>query len=233
MTQNILNKNSFRPDREIDALGKYLRGFASFWTFLSLVVVMRWVKISRDNIYMFDVASEHNIWTWMNVVYMILAASVLYMNARVRKQNGAVSTGWFLTAAGVLLLSLDDMISIHERLEVLGRDMGGGSGFLHFAWVIPGMIVAAILLLVFVLTIRSATASARRSFILGIVLFFGGAFGLEMLSGAVLSAYGHQSLYTILYHIEELFEAVGIIFIFSAGLKGLLQQSSVRRSLAS
>ena len=42
---------------------------------------------------MFDVASEHNIWTWMNVVYMILAASVLYMNARVRKQNGAVSTG--------------------------------------------------------------------------------------------------------------------------------------------
>ena len=54
-----------------------------------------------------------------------------------------------------------------------------------------------------------------------------------MLSGAVLSAYGHQSLYTILYHIEELFEAVGIIFILSAGLKGLLQQSSVRRSLAS
>ncbi|MFG6574161.1 hypothetical protein ACGYLO_21600, partial [Sulfitobacter sp. 1A13353] len=200
---------------------------------LSLVVVMRWVKISPDNIYMFDVASEHNIWTWMNVVYMILAASVLYMNARVRKQNGAVSTGWFLTAAGVLLLSLDDMISIHERLEVLGRDMGGGSGFLHFAWVVPGMIVAAILLLVFVLTIRSATASARRSFILGIVLFFGGAFGLEMLSGAVLSAYGHQSLYTILYHIEELFEAVGIIFIFSAGLKDLLQQSSLLRSLAS
>jgi hypothetical protein len=65
------------------------------------------------------------------------------------------------------------------------------------------------------------------------VLFFGGAFGLEMLSGAVLSAYGHQSLYTILYHIEELFEAVGIIFIFSAGLKDLLQQSSLLRSLAS
>jgi|TARA_R100001440_G_scaffold11088_7_gene19900 succinate-acetate transporter protein len=194
---------------------------------------MRWVKISRGDIYMFDVAAEHNIWTWMNVVYMILAASAFYINARVRKQNGAVSTGWFLAAAGVFLLSLDDMIGIHERLEVLGRDMGGGNGFLHFAWIVPGMIAAAILLMVFALTIRSATASARRSFILGIVLFFGGAFGLEMLGGAVLSAYGHQSLYTILYHIEELFEAVGIVFILSAGLKDLLQQSSVPKSLAS
>ena len=233
MARKTLAKNSFQPDREIDVLGKYLRGFAYFWTFLSLVVVMRWVKISRDDIYMFDVAAEHNIWTWMNVVYMILAASALYINARVRKQNGAVSTGWFLAAAGVFLLSLDDMIGIHERLEVLGRDMGGGNGFLHFAWIVPGMIAAAILLMVFALTIRSATVSARRSFILGIVLFFGGAFGLEMLGGAVLSAYGYQSLYTILYHIEELFEAVGIVFILSASLKDLLQQRSVPKSLAS
>lgn len=36
---------------------------------------------------------------------------------------------WGLTATAILLLSLDDMISIHERLEGFGLTMGGGSGF--------------------------------------------------------------------------------------------------------
>ncbi|MFG6665188.1 hypothetical protein ACGYKB_18185 [Sulfitobacter sp. 916] len=118
------------------------------------MIVVRWVKISRQDIYMFDVAWEGNIWTWMNVTFMVLSAVSLYFAALVRKQNGVQYRAWSATAIGVLLLSLDDMVSIHERLDGLGHDMGGGDGFLHFAWVIPGMIAAALLIVVFGLAIR-------------------------------------------------------------------------------
>ncbi len=180
---------------------------------------------------MFDVAWEGNIWTWMNVTFMVLSAVSLYFAALVRKQNGVQYRAWSATAIGVLLLSLDDMVSIHERLDGLGHDMGGGDGFLHFAWVIPGMIAAALLIVVFGLAIRSADWSVRRDFILGIVFFFGGALVLEMITGAVLSSYGHHKPYTVLYHIEEIFEAVGVIFILSAALKDVIHQFS-RRHLA-
>lgn len=93
------------------------------------------------------------------------------------------------------------------------------------------MIVGALLIGVFGLAIRSADAPVRRDFILGIVFFFGGALVLEMMTGAVLSTYGHYKPYTALYHIEEICEAVGVIFILSAALKDVICQSS-RKPLA-
>lgn len=222
MTQKDMSEARFYlPDHKIDDVGKFLRRIAYFWTAISFIIVQRWVKISREDVYLLDVASESNIWTWLNVVYMVLAAASLYATAYMRRQNGAVFKGWGLTATAILLLSLDDMISIHERLEVVGLTMGGGSGFLHFAWVIPGMIVAAVLLAIFTLTIQSASASARRGFALGIAMFFGGAFGLEMVSGAILSSYGPYGFYAAFYHVEELLEAVGMVFILCAALKEL------------
>lgn len=88
------------------------------------MVAVRWLRISRQDIYMFDVAGEGNIWTWMNVTYMVLAAGALYLAALARKQNGVQYRAWFVTAVVVLLLSLDDMVGIHERLEGLGHNMG-------------------------------------------------------------------------------------------------------------
>ncbi|MFG6535271.1 hypothetical protein ACGYK5_15680 [Sulfitobacter sp. 1A16787] len=230
-TASLTVGNIHLTEQGVDKFSKRLRWFAYFWAFVSFVVAVRWLKISRQDIYMFDVAGEGNIWTWMNVTYMVLAAGALYLAALVRKQNGVQYRAWFVTAVGVLLLSLDDMVGIHERLEGLGHNMGGGDGFLHFAWVIPGMIVGALLIGVFGLAIRSADAPVRRDFILGIVFFFGGALVLEMMTGAVLSGYGHYKPYTALYHIEEFCEAVGVIFILSAALKDVICQSS-RKPLA-
>lgn len=225
-TGSLTVGNLHLTEQDVNKFSKRLRWLAYFWAFVSFVIVARWVKISRQDIYMFDVAWEGNIWTWLNVAYMVLSAGALYLAALARKQNGLQYRAWFVTALGVLLLSLDDMVSIHERLGGLGQDMGGGDGFLHFAWVIPGMMAAALLIGVFSLAIRSADLSVRRDFILGIVCFFGGALVLEMVTGAVLSAYGHHKPYTVLYHIEEIFEAVGVIFILSAGLKDVIRQST-------
>ena len=119
------------------------------------------------------------------------------------------------------------MISIHERFEPIGLLMGGGSGLFHFSWVIPGIGAAIICGMVFWSAMRTADGAVRRSFLLGGAFFFGGALGLEMISGAVLDQYGHLRPYTILYHIEEIFEAVGMVFIFGAGLRDVAMRFQI------
>ncbi|KIN70906.1 Multidrug resistance protein (Efflux pump/antiporter) [Sulfitobacter noctilucae] len=213
-------------DETANLLAKRMRQVAYVLLVLSMIILFRWIKIPRAHIPLFDVASEVNFWTWLNVSYMLFAAYMMGLSALVRRYSGAPFWGWVLAGAAVLFLSLDDFISIHERFGALGQALGGGSGLLHFAWVIPGIIAAAGLVLIFWTAMRSAAPVVRRDFALGLALFFGGAVGLEMVSGWVLSNFGHRRPYTLLYHLEEMCEAAGIILIGRAALKDLIRGAS-------
>ena len=52
---------------------------------------------------------------------------------------------------------------------------------------------------------------------------FGGVFGLEMVSSAILSSHGRYGFYASFYPIEELMESVGMVFILCVALKELSQ----------
>lgn len=200
-----------------------MRQFAYVLTLASMVILFRWIKIPRDQIYLFDVAHEVNFWTWMNVAYMLFAAQVIWLSTWLRRVLHLPWVGWALAGLALALLSLDDFISIRECLEPLGESLGGGSGLLQFAWVIPGFVAAVLVITVFVSAMRSAAPAVRRDFALGAAFFFGGVLGMEMISGAVLSEFGHRRPYTLLYQIEELFEAVGMTLIARAGLKDVIR----------
>lgn len=189
---------------------------------ISMVILFRWIKIPREHIYLFDVAHEVNFWTWLNVAYMLFAAQLLCLCAWLRRRAALPAVGFLLAALALMLLSMDDFMSFHEKLDPLGEALGGGSGLLRFAWVIPGSLAALVIVAVFIVAFRSATGPVRKDILTGIALFFGGALGVEMLSGAWLSEFGHRRPYTLLYHLEEALEAVGIVFVARGALRDML-----------
>lgn len=213
-------------EADVMLLTKRMRQAAYILVVLGLVLLFRWIKIPRDYLYLFDVAREVNFWTWLNVAYMLFAAQALALGAWLRRRKGMPATGLALASLALILLSMDDFMSFHEKLDPLGESLGGGSGFLQFAWVIPGSVIALIVIGIFVNALRSTARDVQRDLMMGVAFFFGGALGMEMISGAWLSAFGHHRPYTLLYHIEETFEALGIIFIARAALKDILRVSA-------
>ena len=106
---------------------------------------------------------------------------------------------------------------IEPLVGFVARRLGGGGGLLYFAWVVPGLVLAVAAM---VMLCTHAVRLARRPRLyltLGAVLFFGGAVGFEMISGSVLIGRGGPSLaYTVLFHVEEVTEAVGSILMLLA-----------------
>jgi hypothetical protein len=140
----------------------------------------------------------------------------------------AGSPGSALPRAALLLaLSLDDLASFHEKLHRLGRSMGGQTGFFYFAWVIPGLFLAVGCILVFAFHALSLRERARAYLITGVGLFFLGALGVEMIGGADLAAKGRTDSYVLLYHFEEMLEAMGAALILASALADLPPEERV------
>jgi len=173
----------------------------------------------RAELKLFDVASEANLWTWANVAVLVSAANVHLACAFCDRQStGFRFYGWLASSFLLLALSLDDLVGLHERLDHLGQALGGGHGFLHFAWVIPGVFLAVMAGLFFLMLIIQLKGSARVYLTSGVVMFFSGALLMEAFTGWILTLYGPSPQYVIAFHMEEMMEAAGAALILCAGL---------------
>lgn len=191
-------------------------------TAVSLVAFSGLIPFLRNLIIFFDVASEANLWTWANVIALAGASYAHFCAAYSRwwHRRPAVA-GWLITATILAAMSLDDLASLHERLEPIGRTMGGGSGFLHFSWIVPGALLGVLVVVFFINLARTVDTRTCTLLIIGVGCFFSGAVGMEAIGGYVLSTQGHNRLYVLLFHVEEFLEAIGAIFLLSAALADL------------
>lgn len=161
-----------------------------------------------------DVNSEQNLPTWYSATLLLLAAIACAV-------AGALApTGpqrrWWLVAVLMLALSIDEAVGLHEELGDIGDDLVSPRGWLHFAWVVPGAIGGVLVVLAVVDLARRLPRPAARWLLVGLALFLGGAFGGEMLSGAVLDGYGDADLYGAVTAVEELAEMLGAVTIVHA-----------------
>ena len=168
---------------------------------------------------MFDLSTEQNVPTWFSSSLLLLCgllAAVVAVLRRVAGQRDAWQ--WLALAAGFALLSMDETVAIHEHLQGPAKRALGhsASGLLHFAWVIPGALIAAVLGLGLVAFVSHLDARVRRLFVAAAALYAGGALGLEMLGGAVLERYGDRVLYVLTATAEETFELSGtVLFLYT------------------
>ncbi len=203
------------PDNRIPAQARTLSGFISkavIWGTVVLSVLHivlhlwngqleeLWGKhITR----WFDLNAETSVSTWFSVGLILLlgcSAGVAAASARSR----ATSVAWGVLAVLSLALSLDEKISIHEALpDLLGRERGAG---ITHEWLLPGVIIGGLAVLTAGWFLRSLDRVVKRGLVMAAGLFFGGAVGVELLSGMAIRVLGPEHLLSRAMPIWEVIE---------------------------
>lgn len=179
----------------------------------------------------FRLGNEKNIPTWYTVGLLLIAAiasGILAAHARRSDRSVGSAAGWSGLAILFCLMSLDELMEIHEGWILPVRTLLNTSGPLYYAWVLPGLGLVLLLAAGYARFVRSLPRDVRQAFLLAAVLYVGGAVGMEMVSGAYYSWTGREDLvYELLTNIEECLEMLGAVGFIHAFLRQLTH-SSVR-----
>lgn len=163
-----------------------------------------------------DVGQENNIPTWWNSSLLMLGAvgaSLLtlinYGLRRVRPGSNRGMVAWCGVAILLILLGLDEIASVHERLDRLAY-MVFPEHNLTYAWLIFGIPLGLICLAFLAILATSLPVTARRLMLGGLAVTLLGAVGLELIHDLLD---GHQRITPealhLLYHGEEFLEFLG------------------------
>lgn len=172
----------------------------------------------------FDVHLENSVPTWFNAfLWSVLGVSALLAAFFARRRFG-----WLLVAAIALWASLDETVSLHERLQDVGWSMALALGWrMTYAWVLPGLVLAAVVAAVLWPFLRDLPVLSRRLIGTGGAVFLFGAIVLETISGELVGHFGEVTWHVMaLTHVEEAFEKLGIVL----AIMGVLRLFSLNRA---
>ncbi|HSK26762.1 MAG TPA: hypothetical protein VK894_07625 [Jiangellales bacterium] len=170
-----------------------------------------------------NVGNELNLPAWWSTVLLSSAAMAHVLTGALARSTGHKGAGaWFVVAAAVALMSLDEQTALHERMEAVGRNLVTDVVSDHpFRWTAPGAVIGIALVVMFLLTARHLPRRAGRTLVAGVVLLLVSAVGLEVVGGRVLLDQGFEGLYTVLYHVEELGENLGALLLIAAAARAV------------
>lgn len=170
----------------------------------------------------FNLDLENNIPSWYASCALFLCAFLLgVIGVTKQHEHAPRSRQWFGLAVIFLYLSLDEAASLHEMVIPLGRtvlnDVGVSSGYLHFAWVIFGIIAVSIVGFSYLKFLRALPRATGRLFLIAGLLYVSGALGVEMFGAKVASQGEMDSMfYAVLVAVEEGLEMFGIVLFIYA-----------------
>lgn len=114
-------------------------------------------------------------------------------------------------------LSLDKVLTIHQKISQALESRFHPHGFLTYAWVVPGAIFVIIVFLGFLRFLTALPTKTRRLILVAGTIYIGAALGLEMVGGYIQDVYGSANIaYIMEANIEEFLEMLGlVIFIYA------------------
>jgi len=190
------------------------------WRMLSVYGVIHSSKLSGI-MTKFDVNMENNFPSFYATLILLLSSLLLaYIAWATSVQKGKYILHWKFLSAIFLFLAADEMLALHDSLTTYLRWMFHADGFLFYAWVIPYTFFVIIVGLTYIRFLGHLPVKIRNLFLLSGLLFVGGALGLEMVIGYIMSSHVEINLLIFLAmleeHIEELLEMLGVTwFIYS------------------
>ena len=151
---------------------------------------------------------ENNLPTYFSSMQLLIAAGLLALIATIKcREKDPMGRHWIVLAFGFLLMSVDEMSSLHEKLIKPIRALLHSShlGIFHYAWVIPA------------LALLIGLGIYYLKFLIAATLFLGGAVGLEMVGGKWVELHGQNNwVYYLETHVEETMEMTGILVFIRA-----------------
>jgi hypothetical protein len=149
----------------------------------------------------FDLDEEESFGTWFSAMLLLFASVLLIHLARqLRAAADIMSRWWMVLGLGFGLMSIDEVVGMHELFNSLYQDS---------PWTSVGFVMVVIVgfcYLPFLWHYRWRTSGLM---LVAGILFFGGAIGVEHYSGTDL-----QSVrYNMLTGLEEGLEMAGVILL--------------------
>ena len=178
------------------------------------------------NLRHFGLDIEHSLPAWYSSSLMLVAAGLLWFISRAEPQTGQRrEPAWLILAVIFVLLSIDESVSFHEAFIPLLSGRYHLTGIFTFGWVIPAFPVLVLLGLYLLPFLRRLPSQWAMRFIIAGLVYVGGAYGLELVGGAVFSREGRESVHYIAMMVtEESMEMIGLTLFISALLGYITRQ---------
>ena len=163
---------------------------------------------------LFSLDRERNIPTVFNSTILLFSSLLLAITAAAEHlRGGKLWQYWAILSVGFFLMSADEAVSVHERLnrpsrEILGL-FGITTGDSFFSWVIFAAVLVTALAIYFARFLMLLPPRTRAAFIVAGAAYVSGAVGVESLW--VLVSDSHPMVRVLTFTTEEALELTGII----------------------
>ena len=201
-------------------------------TLIVLNLAGQWAKFDfghtmlKGAVPLFYVDNEASAPTWYSsaalAVAGVLLATIAIVCFRLRDKH---RWHWATLSALVLGLSLDEVAMIHEIPIDPMRETFQWGGYLHYAWVIPGIAFVAAVGIIYLRFFLQLPRRTQFLFLLSVFVFVMGAIGVEMVSGAHAYESGEENFkYALIVTVEEFLEMMGVVILIRALLEYIEQR---------
>lgn len=153
---------------------------------------------------MLNVDLEANLATWWNSTLLLAVAGVALAAALLSGRDARPGRlSWLGFSAATALLSVDETVSLHERLGEVGKSWKETAGVAlpSHAWVLPGAILAVVGVVVAVVWARGLPRDLRYGLLGALGVYLGGALVVEAFNG-----WAHKNDYSLTLMLGTLVE---------------------------
>lgn len=214
--------NQILVSLEAPKVGVKLLLAASILTGLHVITMCLWFNdvLPLDHwwqIAPFDLDEEESFGTWYSVMLLLAAGQLLLLQARLTCQRGMPrSVWWLMLGLGFHLLSIDEVVGIHEYI---------GTVFEDTSWTTFGGAIVLMVAFVYLPFLAALPARTRYLFVIAGAIYVGGAMGVERATDWYdVNDLLNTLAYNLWTAVEEFLEMSGIILFIYALLDHLARQ---------
>ena len=172
--------------------------------FNDLLPADKWWQIA-----LFDLDEEESFGTWYSTLILFAAGQLCLIQWWLERKSAGRSTGsWLFFAVGFHILSIDEVVGLHEYVNTLAEDT---------AWTTYGAIIVLIIGLANLPFLARLPSRTRSLFIIAGAIYVGGALGVERATDWYdVNDLMNTLAYNLWTAVEEFMEMSGIVlFIFA------------------
>ncbi|RIQ31030.1 hypothetical protein [Jiangella rhizosphaerae] len=186
---------------------------------LAVVVRMRTRPeggVLADVLALLNGGHERSLASWWTSALLVACCAAALVAARLARGagEGGAARAWAVLAAVLGLLSLDEIVSLHERgAEWAAAVFETGSLLARLGWTIPAAAILVASLVVLVPAFRAVPRRARLIVVAGLATSIAGALGMEVLNVLLVDAGARYLWRHLAMAVEEAAEMAGVVIV--------------------